>query len=89
MVAKVAQDAGAILISHDSDYKKIAPRIAVGARNRFRKLSKVHLDIEHARATDRLAAAMALIEFEWEAAQHRADKRLHVSVGLSVIRTHR
>lgn len=89
MVAKVSQDHDAILISHDGDYKKIAPRIAKGARRRFRKLSRVHLDLEHARASDRLAAAIMLIEFEWAAAASRPDKRLHISIGLSVIRTHR
>lgn len=89
LVAKVAQDSDRILLTHDGDFKKVAPRIPVGARNRFRKLSKIHLACEPVKATDRLAAAMALIEFEWDAAQKRADKRLTIVIQPSVIKTHR
>ncbi len=89
IVAKTAQDNNAILLTHDGDFKTVAPRIAIGHRNRFRKLSKVHMNLEHARATDRLAAAIALIEYEWQAAQERSDKRLHIVVQLAVIKTHR
>jgi predicted nuclease of predicted toxin-antitoxin system len=89
MVAKVAQDNDAILLTHDGDFKRIAPRIAHGQRARFNRLSKVHLNCEQARATDRLAAAIGLIEFEWVGAQTRTATRLHISVGLNIIRTHR
>jgi predicted nuclease of predicted toxin-antitoxin system len=89
IVAKAAQDADAILLTHDGDFKSVAPRIALGQRNRFRKLSKVHLNLEHARSEKRLAAAIALIEFEWLAAQARTDKRLHIVIQLAVIKTHR
>lgn len=88
-MAKVAQDDDAILLTHDGDFKTVAPRVAHGQRNRFRKLSKVHLNIEQARSEGRLAAAIALIEFEWAAAQDRDDKRLHIAVQLAVIKTHR
>ena len=89
LVAKVAQDNDSILLTHDGDFKKVAPRIAMGERQRFKKLSKVHLNCEHAKATDRLNASVELIEFEWAGAMKRRDKRIHISVGLSVIRTHR
>ncbi len=89
IVARVAQDQDAILLSHDGDFKKIAPRIAKGERRRFNKLSKVHLNCEQARGAERLAAAIGLIEFEWAGAMTRDDKRLHVSISLGVIRTHR
>lgn len=75
IVAKAAQDSDAILLTHDGDFKTVAPRIAIGQRNRFRKLSKVHLNIEHVRSERRLAAAIELIEFEWVAAQNRPDTR--------------
>lgn len=89
IVAKTAQDSNAILLTHDGDFKIVAPRIPVGQRARFRKLSKVHLAVEHVKSENRLAAAIALVEFEWEAAQHRKDKRVHVVVQPSVIKTHR
>lgn len=89
MVAKVAEDQDCILLTHDGDFRRVAPRVAVGARRRFKKLSRIHLNCEHSRGADRLAAAIALIEFEWAAAMQRADKRITVSIGLNVIRTHR
>lgn len=89
IVAKVAQDSDCILLTHDGDFKKVAPRVPVGERNRFRKLSKVHLACAPTQSSARLAAAMTLIEFEWRAAQNRADKRLHIVIQPSVIKTHR
>ena len=89
IVAKVAQDDDAILLTHDGDFKAVAPRVAHGQRTRFRKLSKVHLHIEQARSEGRLAAAIALIEFEWAAAQEKPDKRLHIAIQLAVIKTYR
>lgn len=89
LVAKVAQDSKAILLTHDGDFKRIAPRIPKSGRQRFRSLSKVHLNCEQARGADRLAAAITLIEFEWETVSSRPDRRMHISVGLNVIRTHR
>jgi len=89
IVAKFAQDTDSILLTHDGDFKTVAPRIPKGQRNRFRKLSKIHLACEHPRAKSRLEEALELIEFEWSAAQRRADKRLHVVVRPGVISTHR
>lgn len=89
IVAKVAQDSELILLTHDGDFKTVAPRIPKGERSRFRKLSKVHLACEHPKAERRLAAAIALIEFEWQAAQERSDKRLHIVIRPAVISTHR
>ena len=88
-MAKVAQDNDAILLSHDGDFRTIAPRIAKGQRQRFRKLSKIHLACEHAKAEKRLATAMLLVEFEWAGAQERTDKRLHMVIRPAVLSTHR
>lgn len=87
LVAKVAQENEAILVSHDGDFKVIAPRIPMGERSRFRKLSRIHLSCEHVKAPQRLAAAIALIEFEWVGAQARSDKRLHVVIQPHLIKT--
>lgn len=89
IVAKTAQDSDAILLTHDGDFKTVAPRVSFGQRSRFRKLSKVHLNLEHVRSAQRLTAAIALIEFEWLAAQERADKRIHIAIKLAVITTYR
>jgi hypothetical protein len=89
LVAKVAQDSDSILLTHDGDFKTVAPRVPKGERARFRKLSKVHLACPHANAEKRLAAAIALVEFEWTGAQGRADKRLHMVIQPNVLKTHR
>lgn len=89
IVAKVAQDSDCILLTHDGDFKVVAPRVPKGARARFKKLSRIHLACPQVRGAERLAAAIALVEFEWTAAQERRDKRLHMVIQRDVIKTHR
>lgn len=87
LVAKVAQDNDSILLTHDGDFKKVAPRIPEGERSRFRKLSKIHLACDPTKSSKRLAAAMNLVEFEWRAAQERKDKRVHIVVQPTLMKT--
>lgn len=89
VVAKYAESIDAVLISHDGDFKRIAPRIPHGERNRFRRLSRIHLQCDYAGAEIRVAAAISLIEFEWSLAQERADKRIHIVVQKTGIKTNR
>lgn len=49
------------------DFKNIAPRISLGERSRFRKLSRIHMDCKKTRSAERIAAPIALIEFEYDA----------------------
>jgi hypothetical protein len=88
IVAKVAQDSDCILLTHDGDFKRIAPRIERGARKRFKKLNRIHLSCPQAKAEKRLAAAIALVEFEWDGAQARND-RLYLVIQPATIKTHR
>lgn len=83
----MAQDNDCILITHDGDFKKVAPRVPVGERRRFRNLSKIHLACNPTKASKRLADAMTLVEFEWESAQARADKRVHIVVQPTLMKT--
>lgn len=89
IVAKVAQDSDCILLTHDGDFKNVAPRVPIGSKTRFKKLSRIHLACPQARGAERIAAAIALVEFEWVAAQERSDKRLHMVIQRDVIKTHR
>lgn len=89
VVAKFAEQIDAILISHDGDFKRIAPRIPRGGKARFRKLSRIHLQCEYPVAERRVAEAIGLIEFEWSLAQERADKRIHIVVQKAGIKTNR
>lgn len=87
IVAKVAQDAGMILISDDQDFKQIAGRKPNAQKPRFKKLSRVNMKCKHAVAPTRLAAAITLIEFEFEIAQARSDQRMIIDVQPTLIRT--
>jgi predicted nuclease of predicted toxin-antitoxin system len=90
LVAAVSENEGAILVSVDGDFRKhIAPRIPVGARARFRKLSQLRLECPEPQAAKRLEAAISFIEREYEIAQASADKRMIVSITTKVMRTHR
>lgn len=89
VVAKYAEQIDAILISHDGDFKRIAPRIPHGGKARFRKLSRIHLQCDYPNAENRVAAAIGLVEFEWSLAQERADKRIHIVIQKSGIKTNR
>ena len=86
LVAAVAEMNDAVLVSHDSDFKALAPRAGVGKR-RFRTLSRIGLKCSEPQAGPRIAAAMSLIEHEWKVSQGRSDKRMIVEIGHTSIRT--
>ena len=89
LVAKAAQDQNCILLTHDGDFKRVAPHIPKGERRRFKQLSIVHLACKQSDAETRVAAAISLLEFEWSGAQQRSDKRLHMVIRPAVMTTHR
>jgi hypothetical protein len=87
LVAAVSEMYGAILISQDSDFKRLAPRVAKGERRRFRTLSRIGLRCKAPRCADRLTACLSLIEHEWVIAQNSNDKRMIVDIGEGHIRS--
>lgn len=87
IIAKVPEDLSAILLTDDADVKTISARRPEGQRRRFRKLSRIHLACKHSQAVNRLAAAITLIEFEYELAQTRSGKRMIIDVKPTMIRT--
>lgn len=89
LVATVSEQLGAVLVSCDTDFRRIAPRIPRGQRARFRRLSRISLECSGPRAARRVETAMSLIEHEFEIAQSSRDKRMHVVIRNDVIRTHR
>lgn len=87
IVAKTSQNLGAILLTDDSDFRKIVARRPNGERRRFRKLSRVHLACKHSQAVNRLTTSISLIEFEYEIAQKMADRRMIIEVQTTQIKT--
>jgi predicted nuclease of predicted toxin-antitoxin system len=80
VVATVAEEQNATLVSHDKDFKKIAPLIPDGQKARFRKLSIVRLMCEKPRSAQRLAAVLRYIEFDYERRADFGDKRSIIEV---------
>ncbi|MGH6804871.1 MAG: DUF5615 family PIN-like protein [Methyloceanibacter sp.] len=89
IVADVSEAEGAVLVSCDGDFQRIAPRIPIGQRRRFARLSRVSLNCPEPQAANRVRVAMSLIETEYEVAQNANDARMIISIGRQVIRTHR
>jgi len=87
LVAAVSELSDAVLVSLDSDFKSLAPRIPKGQRQRFRKLSRIGLRCRAPRCAQRLTVTLSLIEHEWGVAQKSADKRMIVDIGESYVRT--
>lgn len=86
LVATTAELEGCILVSHDKDFKSIAPRIPKGSRNRFRKLSRIALGCAEMNAAERLREHMDYIELAWRKAQRRSDKRMIIFIGVAGFR---
>lgn len=91
IVAAYAARTNAVLLSFDGDFNQIAPRLPNGAKNRFRKLSRIHMSIKRPRAEVRLAAAMSLIEFEWAESAHRQsnERRMWIHIQTTGIKINR
>lgn len=89
LVAFVAEDQKSVLVSHDGDFQKIAPRIPNGQKARFKKLSRIWLRCNEFQSAQRLEKAMSLIATEFEIAEASADKRMQIWIGNSYIRTER
>lgn len=89
LVATVAQELDAVLISFDGDFQTIAPRIPHGQRTRFRTLSRIWMRCYEPDGADRLEQALSFVTTEFALAQQRADKRMLIWVGTSYLRTDR
>jgi len=86
LVAAVSEMNGAILVSLDSDFKKLAPRAGVG-RRRFQKLSRIGLKCDEPKAAQRMKISLSLIQHEWDLAQRNSDKRIIIEITNTGIKT--
>jgi hypothetical protein len=87
LVAAVSELHGAVLVSLDSDFKRLAPRVPIGERQRFRKLSRIGLRCKAPQCAQRMQACLSLVVHEWIVAQASADKRMIVDIGQSYVRS--
>jgi predicted nuclease of predicted toxin-antitoxin system len=89
IVATVSEQQNCVLVSFDGDFEAIAPRVPLGHRARFRKLSRIWMRCDEPDGASRLKGALDLLVSEFALAQARADKRLWFWVGREYLRTHR
>jgi predicted nuclease of predicted toxin-antitoxin system len=87
LVATVAQELDAVLLSFDGDFEVISPRIPKGQRQRFRKLSRIWMRCAEPQAARRLQVALSLVMSEYELSKPNAPMRMWI--GASYIRTDR
>lgn len=86
IVAKVSQDLEAILLTDDTDFDSFVAKRQDGQKKRFRKLSRIRLGCKHSQTVNRLNDAISLIEFEYDLAQRRPDKRIIIDIKPTLIR---
>ncbi len=89
VVAKTSEINECILITQDSDFKKIAKRIPDGGKAKISKLSRISLQCETPDCAKRIRAAISFIEFEWNLCQSMTDRRMFLVIGGHSMRTHR
>jgi len=89
IVATISERLDSILVTSDGDFKKIAPKIPKGMRQRYRRLNRIWLRCNEWQASQRLEKALSLIEHEYAIAQNAKDGRMHIMVSNSFIRTDR
>lgn len=70
VVATAAMEAGRIMVSHDSDMKRVQRFLSDSQRRRFPQLSRLMLQCDQATSLLRLQLFMPLIEFEFVSAQN-------------------
>jgi predicted nuclease of predicted toxin-antitoxin system len=87
LVCAYAEVTEAILVALDADMKKLAQGHGAGA-GRFKRLNLVKLSCPEPQAAKRVREALSLILHEWNLGEPR-ERRLHIEIGISVIRTFR
>jgi predicted nuclease of predicted toxin-antitoxin system len=89
VVATVAEELDAILISFDGDFETIAPRVAIGMRQRFRRLSRIWMRCSEPQAAIRLRSILDLVVSEREIARANRDIRMLIWLSAGYIKIHR
>lgn len=87
LVAIVAEQLDAVLVSHDTDFNTIAPRVIDGQKRRYSKLSRIALQCREFEAASRIRELMPAIELFVALAANKPDKRVIIFIQTNTIRT--
>jgi hypothetical protein len=81
IVAKAADEASLILVTWNArDFAKLLSRRPTQNPQRFRHAGKISFICEESRGATRAAQVIQSIEFEYQQAQKRKDKRLFIAI---------
>ena len=89
LVAATADAAGAIIVSHDRDFKRLIARRTDGQQPRFRNAHLLKMECKQPRIPDRLIMCMPIIVSEFQARQQMRDHRMIAWIGADFIRVWR
>jgi predicted nuclease of predicted toxin-antitoxin system len=79
-LSRVGDLLGLIVVTWDRDLKRLAKRAPRGERQKYRRLGRISLRCNQARALSRVQQVIESIEFEYEQIQKHSDKRLFVEI---------
>lgn len=85
LVAALAEAQRSILVSHDKDFRSIAPRIPDGQRSKFRGLNMLRLMCPEFAAAARVKNCLPFIELEFTESAKRHDPRMIIEVKKAMI----
>ncbi|MGD9739430.1 MAG: DUF5615 family PIN-like protein [Bauldia sp.] len=89
-VYETALELRAVLVVIDGDARRSVRRYdAKLSRDRFKRLSIIHLACPEPTASGRLEQAMSLVQLEWAFSQSKPSRRLWIEIGPHHIRTNR
>ena len=79
-LSRVGDLLGLIVVTWDRDLKRLAKRAPRGERQKYRRLGRISLRCNQARALSRVQQVIESIEFEYEQTQKHSDKRLFIEI---------
>lgn len=85
VVATIAEQDGAILISHDRDFRKIKPAQPHVHGTRFRHLHIVRIHCDGNQSAERISRALHAIEAEFEYRNNRRDRGLIIDIKKKIV----
>lgn len=88
-VAAVSQRNGAVLITHDNDFREFASRRPDGQLPRYPTLSVIQMRCKETRVASRLEQAFSLIELEYAERLKMRDQRLIAEIHTDMVTIHR
>ena len=89
LVAATADAMGAIIVSHDRDFKRIISRQPDGQVRQFRNVHLIKMDCKQRRIADRMLMAMPIIRAEHNERQTMRDRRMIIWVRTDYVRVWR